>query len=117
MRVATNVIACLGFLGAASLTPAIAAAPNAGPTGSNVTSVEPNTPSMSRPSHQPSHAAPLHSVALLQESLDSVGANVRVDGMWGPATAAALRHYQRQNGLQVTSQLDQATRTRLDPIG
>jgi peptidoglycan hydrolase-like protein with peptidoglycan-binding domain len=59
----------------------------------------------------------LHRVAVLQEALDSAGANLRIDGSLGPATEAALKHYQQQNGLQVTGKLDQATWAQLDPIG
>jgi peptidoglycan hydrolase-like protein with peptidoglycan-binding domain len=58
-----------------------------------------------------------HRLAVLQESLDSTGANLRVDGVWGPNTQAALENYQQQNGLQPTGTLDSATRARLDPIG
>ena len=55
--------------------------------------------------------------ALLQEALDSTGANLRIDGVWGPATERALKHYQRQAGLPVTGKLDQANSSELDPIG
>jgi peptidoglycan hydrolase-like protein with peptidoglycan-binding domain len=33
----------------------------------------------------------------------------RVDGVWGPATQAAVRTYQQQHNMNATGQLDQAT--------
>ena len=33
----------------------------------------------------------------------------RVDGVWGPATEAAVRSYQQQHNMNATGQLDQAT--------
>jgi peptidoglycan hydrolase-like protein with peptidoglycan-binding domain len=53
-------------------------------------------------------------VAQLQRSLDANGANLRVDGVMGPDTAAALRDYQQQHGLQPTGQLDAQTRQSLN---
>jgi|SRR5690349_10449052 peptidoglycan hydrolase-like protein with peptidoglycan-binding domain len=103
------------FFGAGTLTPlalATAAVPNAGTGASPSSSVA----QMSSPT-QERHAAYSHRVALWQEALDSVGANVRIDGVLGPATEAALKHYQQQNGLPTTGQLDAATQPTLDPIG
>lgn len=37
----------------------------------------------------------------LQEFLNSQGANIAVDGQFGPQTEAAVRNYQQRNGLQV----------------
>jgi peptidoglycan hydrolase-like protein with peptidoglycan-binding domain len=37
----------------------------------------------------------------------------RIDGVMGPATSAALRSYQRENGLRQTANLDPMTRDRL----
>jgi peptidoglycan hydrolase-like protein with peptidoglycan-binding domain len=98
-----------------TLTPAIAATPN--PSGSTITSPQSKPPPMSSPVHHAQGPTRINNVALLQEALDSTGANLRVDGMWGPVAQAALKHYQQQNGLKVTGHLDEATRTRLDPIG
>jgi peptidoglycan hydrolase-like protein with peptidoglycan-binding domain len=41
------------------------------------------------------------SVRQLQEQLNAQGANLRVDGQFGPATQDAVRRYQRANGLDV----------------
>jgi len=56
-------------------------------------------------------------VAQLQRALDANGANVRVDGVMGPDTQAALRDYQQQHGLQPTGMLDAQTRTSLNLPG
>ena len=56
-------------------------------------------------------------VAQLQRALDANGANVRVDGVMGPDTQAALRNYQQLHGLQPTGQLDAQTRTSLNLSG
>ena len=58
-----------------------------------------------------------HKIALVQESLDSTGAHIAIDGVWGPNTERALRNYQRSEGLNVTGRLDHATMQSLDPIG
>lgn len=59
----------------------------------------------------------VHQIAVLQESLDSIGAGLNIDGVWGPATEAALTQYQRNNALPVTGRLDKATVKLLDPVG
>jgi len=58
-----------------------------------------------------------HKVAVMQEALNSTGAGLHVDGVWGPNTTAALKQFQRDNGLQATGRLNTATRAILDPIG
>jgi peptidoglycan hydrolase-like protein with peptidoglycan-binding domain len=119
MKHPANVMACLGFIGAAGLFPlasAIAAVPSNGTSGSTMNSSPSGIAPASGPA-QARHATHSQRVALVQEALDSTGAKVRIDGAWGPATEAALKHYQRQNGLVVTGQLDKATQTKLDPTG
>jgi peptidoglycan hydrolase-like protein with peptidoglycan-binding domain len=56
-------------------------------------------------------------VKALQQALNGQGANLQNDGVWGPGTEAALKHYQQHNGLPATGQLDQATRTKLNLQG
>jgi peptidoglycan hydrolase-like protein with peptidoglycan-binding domain len=56
-------------------------------------------------------------VKALQQALKGQGENVKSDGVWGPGTQAALKHYQEQNGLPATGQLDQATRSKLNLQG
>jgi peptidoglycan hydrolase-like protein with peptidoglycan-binding domain len=99
----------IGLLGAA---PANAATVSPGPGGPITANAEYEVKDTT-----PHPAWSAHRVAVLQESLNSTGANLKVDGEWGPATAAALRAYQRQNGLKITGTIDTATMARLDPIG
>jgi peptidoglycan hydrolase-like protein with peptidoglycan-binding domain len=120
MASAKSLIASVGLIGGVclgTLVPAIAATPDPGTGGSGATAPQYQAPPTNGPVQQARGRVPVHSVAVLQEALNSVGANIRVDGIRGPATEAALRHYQQQNGLQITGELDQATRARLDPIG
>lgn len=114
MKVGTKVIAGVGMIAAVSLgasIPAVATVTMTAPSGPGAASTEQAETTMQ------TSMKPRHSVALLQESLDSPGANITIDGTWGPRTQAALQRYQRQNGLKVTGKLDQATRAMLDPIG
>ncbi|MBI4183052.1 MAG: peptidoglycan-binding protein [Proteobacteria bacterium] len=52
-------------------------------------------------------------VVAVQEALNKAGAKLKVDGMMGKATTAALRDYQKKNGLKVTGKTDDATRQKL----
>jgi len=49
------------------------------------------------------------SVADLQRRLNSMGANLEVDGKFGPRTEAALKAFQQANGIQQTGVLGQQT--------
>jgi peptidoglycan hydrolase-like protein with peptidoglycan-binding domain len=52
----------------------------------------------------------------VQQKLADAGFYHRdIDGVWGPATQAALRSYQRANSLAVTGELDTATKTMMYP--
>ena len=53
----------------------------------------------------------------LQQALNSQGEKLNSDGVWGPATESALKQYQQKNGLPVTGQLDQQTRSKLNLQG
>ena len=80
-----------------------------------------SSPSSIAPASGPAKArhanAYSHSAALVQAALDSTGGKCPDRRCLGAATEAALKHYQRQNGLLVTGQLDKATQTTLDPTG
>lgn len=119
MNVGRKVITGLGLLGAiglAALTPAHAAP--ATPSGeAGIVTPQQGQPPVNGAMHPGPNIASAHNVAVLQEALDSTGANVAIDGAWGPATESALKHYQQKNGLPVTGKVDQATRAVLDPIG
>ncbi len=49
----------------------------------------------------------------VQQQLSQKGHDVSADGMMGPKTQAALKKFQKQEGLQATGQLDQQTLTAL----
>jgi peptidoglycan hydrolase-like protein with peptidoglycan-binding domain len=54
------------------------------------------------------------SVKAVQTALNTKGgANVKVDGMMGKETRAALKKYQAANGLKATGQADAATKAKL----
>lgn len=55
-----------------------------------------------------SHPIALPSVARLQAKLDHNGAHLRVNGIWGSATQAALQRYERRNGVQRSGEFDRA---------
>jgi hypothetical protein len=57
--------------------------------------------------------APRETVKSLQAALNRNGAALRVDGMMGPATRAALKKYQSANGLPQSGRDDPATRAKL----
>lgn len=56
-------------------------------------------------------------VLQLQEALDAHGADLTVDGVFGPRTDSALKHYQRDHGLLASGELDHATRASLGLLG
>lgn len=56
-------------------------------------------------------------VLQLQEALNSTGAGLMIDGMWGPKTDAALRAYQRTHGLVASGELTSHTRADLGLLG
>ena len=57
---------------------------------------------------------PPAAVQAVQDHLRSAGAyNGKVDGVWGPDSAAALQRFQANHQLQATGQLNQATATAL----
>jgi peptidoglycan hydrolase-like protein with peptidoglycan-binding domain len=99
------------------MAPAGAAKPAYKASNMSMTTPQTGKASMSTSMHQASAMKSVHRVAVLQEALDSTGANIKIDGVWGPATEAALKHYQKQSNLPVTGKLDKATQARLDPIG
>jgi peptidoglycan DL-endopeptidase CwlO len=50
----------------------------------------------------------------LQAALQSNGAQLATDGVWGPKTVAALREFQKEKRLKVTGQLDRQTAKELN---
>jgi murein L,D-transpeptidase YcbB/YkuD len=53
-------------------------------------------------------------VQRVQAALNQKGERVKVDGVWGPQTAEAVRDFQRKNGLQASGQLDDQTLQKLN---
>ena len=58
-------------------------------------------------------AKPSKTVMAIQEALNKGGAKLKVDGMMGKHTRAALKKYQAANGLKATGRVDKATRAKL----
>ena len=52
-------------------------------------------------------------VMALQEALNKSGAKLKVDGMMGGKTKAALRKYQKANGLKASGMVDNPTKMKL----
>ncbi|MCF8043422.1 MAG: peptidoglycan-binding protein [Desulfarculaceae bacterium] len=52
-------------------------------------------------------------VRMLQDTLNSKGAKLKVDGIMGKKTRMALKAFQKQNGLKVTGKVDAATKKAL----
>jgi peptidoglycan hydrolase-like protein with peptidoglycan-binding domain len=50
----------------------------------------------------------------LQKALNNNGKTLAVDGRWGSKTQAALRDYQKQQGLKASGRLDRATAQKLN---
>jgi murein L,D-transpeptidase YcbB/YkuD len=53
-------------------------------------------------------------VQKIQTALNQKGERVKVDGIWGPQTAQAVRDFQKKNGLQASGQLDDQTLQKLN---
>jgi peptidoglycan hydrolase-like protein with peptidoglycan-binding domain len=63
-------------------------------------------------------AQPSADVKSAQQALAQAGHDPgAIDGVVGPQTAAALRAYQKANGLTETGRLDEATVAKLQPAG
>jgi peptidoglycan hydrolase-like protein with peptidoglycan-binding domain len=50
----------------------------------------------------------------VQKALNNSGKSLAVDGRWGTKTQAALRDFQKQNGLKASGRLDRATAQKLN---
>jgi peptidoglycan hydrolase-like protein with peptidoglycan-binding domain len=58
-------------------------------------------------------AVPSNVVKGVQEALNKEGYKLKVDGLMGKHTRAALKSYQKKNGLKVTGKADEATLAKL----
>ena len=118
MKLGANMMTGLGIIAAIGLVTLISPDATAATTalgGAEMTTPGSSALSTNHPAGRANAMAYAHKVALLQEALDSTGANLRIDGVWGPATERALKHYQRQAGLPVTGKLDQANSSSARP--
>jgi len=115
-----NAIASLGLVagvGLLTLTAANAAPQTAATGGSNVATTQSanpdNTAHANMASRNPGKMSP-RTITQVQRFLAGDGQKVKIDGVWGPATEAALKNYQKQDRLTVTGQLDHATRAQMN---
>lgn len=127
MNIRMSLIAGLGLLAASRLAVQTQAQTTGTPPATNGSA----QPGMTSPSATPqpsksqgntmssnsANGMSQQDVKALQQALKGQGESVKSDGVWGPHTEAALKHYQQQNGLPVTGQLDQATRSKLNLQG
>jgi peptidoglycan hydrolase-like protein with peptidoglycan-binding domain len=58
-------------------------------------------------------AKPSKAVMAVQEALNKNGAKLKIDGLMGKQTRAAIRAYQKANGLKATGRADKATMAKL----
>jgi peptidoglycan hydrolase-like protein with peptidoglycan-binding domain len=56
---------------------------------------------------------PDEKVKAIQEALNKAGAKLKVDGIMGPKTKAALEKFQKKHGLKVTGEPDKETLAKL----
>jgi len=120
MKFGMNAIAGLGLvtgIGLLTLTAANAAPQAAATSGSNVATTQSansdNMANANMASQDQGKMSP-RTTTQVQRFLAGDGQKVKIDGVWGPSTEAALKSYQKQDGLTVTGQLDQATRAQMN---
>ncbi len=89
------------------------AAPGKGPATSNPSNSQAAAPNTGTPHGQAANLSP-DTVKQAQQQLKSEGLyHGAIDGRVGPATRAAVRRFQQQNGLTTNAMLDQETLQRL----
>lgn len=85
-----------------------------GPTsGSNRSASMPGTPGENPEGSKAATKSP-EEMQKIQSALNQKGERVKVDGIWGPQTAEAVRDFQKKNGLRPSGQLDNETLQKLD---
>ena len=110
-KLATMAVA--GLLGLGLVSAADAQQRPMGASGSPTMS-QPAAPAKSMPAKKAvSKKMGSDSVKSVQAALNKSGASVKVDGMMGPGTRAALKKYQGANGLKATGRVDDATKAKL----
>ena len=97
-------VSCLAIAGLAACS-SQSAPPPPPPAPAPVAAPAPPPP----PAMPPNLTAKQQQVAKVQMALNANGAQLTVDGKWGPATSAALKSYQQGHSLKPTGKMDAAT--------
>jgi peptidoglycan hydrolase-like protein with peptidoglycan-binding domain len=105
LMLATALLASVTAFGAMAQT----SAPSTTPTPQAATPA-PTTPKMAAHKGMMSRQR----VEAIQTALKSNGEQLESDGVWGPKTIAAVRDFQKQQGLKVTGHVDRATAQKLN---
>lgn len=92
-----------------------AAAPAPATTGAGATG---HAPKAATTTHAAMHATSAAKVKEAQQALQEAGLyKGKVDGKFGPQTKAAVKEFQKENGLKQTAHLDSATMKKLTQAG
>ncbi|HEV2265285.1 MAG TPA: peptidoglycan-binding domain-containing protein [Stellaceae bacterium] len=98
----------------APAAPPAAAAPAPAATGGGAMGQAPKAST----GHAATHAASATKVKEAQQALQEAGLyKGKVDGKFGPQTKAAVKEFQKENGLKQTAHLDSATMKKLTQAG
>ncbi|MDE1969112.1 MAG: peptidoglycan-binding protein [Alphaproteobacteria bacterium] len=99
----------------APAAPPPAAAPAPAATGAGATG---HAPKAATTTHAAMHATSAAKVKEAQQALQEAGLyKGKVDGKFGPQTKAAVKEFQKENGLKQTAHLDSATMKKLTQAG
>jgi len=98
-----------GLLAAGILLAGVSSAVAASPAAAGASAPAATT----APSHS-HHGMSSKHVKAIQGALNQNGAQLNVDGRWGPKTRSALMDFQQKNGLKATGHADKATLAKLN---
>ena len=73
------------------------------------------TPAHKSAAAMKAHAMSRRRVEEIQTALNKDGAQLAIDGVYGPKTRAAIEDFQKKNDLQATGRADHATLRKLQP--
>ncbi|HKK14679.1 MAG TPA: peptidoglycan-binding domain-containing protein [Gammaproteobacteria bacterium] len=114
-----NKVVILGFALASVLTGPAALAEGAAPAAAKANptvhheKVKEHAGNHIRAAHQERHRITKGETKSAQTALNAHGASLKVDGVWGKKTRAAIANFQKHNGLKATGHLDRQTRAKL----
>lgn len=86
---------------------------SSGVASAKTTSPTAATTQTAKPAMHKAHAKGSAAVKKIQTALNKNGANLKVDGLMGPSTRAAIKSFQAGHGLKATGKLDKATKAKL----